>query len=194
MQQDFASAMVQPGAVRCIGIPLKPFSLGHLLLLRQMGSVFVTGGQHTYQDFISSAFICVHDWEQNQRLLRSLLRRWLFCKVWAALAGPFNIPIQAQVLAAHINDAREIPEQKTGKPGATRYLHSEWDTRIYKFLRSIGCGQIESLDMPLAVANALFIAHLEEEEKASFKVVRDDPISRRLSDVLAQAERGGFSE
>jgi|GEM_PF-4011282 len=184
MQQTFASAVVQPNPVRCIGVPLKPFSLGHLLLLRQMESAFVIGGRCSYPDFIATAFICVHSWEENLRLLRQPFRRWLFCKVWSLLAGQFNVPIQVQVLAHHINAARETPEQKSGKPGCTRYLHSEWETRIYKFLRSIGCEHVEALDMPLAVANALFISQLEEDEKAEFKVLRDDPVTRALAAVL----------
>jgi hypothetical protein len=180
MQQDFASAMVQPRVVRCIGLPLKPFSLGHLLLLRHLDSAFVTGGQKTYNDFLTAVFVCAHSWEENQKILRSRFRQWLQVKVWSAFAGNFNI-------------ARETPEQKDGKPGATRYLVSEWEARIYKFLRWVGCSHIEALDMPLAVAQAMFIAELEEGERASFKVERDDPISRALSGVLEKAEREGFA-
>jgi hypothetical protein len=193
MQQDFASAMVQPRVVRCIGLPLKPFSLGHLLLLRHLDSAFVTGGQKTYNDFLTAVFVCAHSWEENQKILRSRFRQWLQVKVWSAFAGNFNIPVQADILSNYIAAARETPEQRAGKPGATRYLVSEWEARIYKFLRWVGCSNIEALDMPLAVAQAMFIAELEEGERASFRVERDDPISRALSGVLEKAEREGFA-
>lgn len=196
MLADFANIMVQPPTVRCIGVLLKPFSLGHLLILRQMQSAFVTGGARTFSDFIAAAFVCAHGWRENQKLLRSPFRRWLQCRLWALFAGRFNVPVQVQVLQEYINDAREVPEQKAGKPGATRYLHSEWDTRLYKLMRASGFSHIETMDSPLALVNALFIAQLEEDEKATFKVLRDDPITRALSAVLAEEEkkeREGFA-
>lgn len=192
MEADFASAVVPSTPVRCIGVPLKPFSLGHLLLLKKMESSFVSGGGTTYPDFIAAAFVCVHSWDENLRMIQRPFRRWLFCKVWSFLAGRFNVPIQAQVLAHHINSAREMPESKPGKPGATRYLFSEWETRIYKLLRSIGLSNVEAMDAPLAMANAILVAQLEEDEKAEFKVLRDDPIVRSLSAALEKAEREGY--
>ena len=54
-----------PEPVRCLGLPLKPFCLGHKILLHRFGSVFVTGeGVPSYDDLALSVFICHHTYEE----------------------------------------------------------------------------------------------------------------------------------
>ena len=192
MELSFASAMVQPPTVRCIGIELLPFSLGHLLILEHCGSGFVNEQDVTFCDLIEAAFVCAHTWEQNLSLARKPFRRWLRLKAWGIFAGKFNIAIAERAMRLHIETARSIPSQKRPQSGACRYLASEWTTRLYKFLRANGIAHSEALNMPLCIAQKMLVAELEETEKAEFHAVRDDPITRAMARALDEAEASGL--
>lgn len=171
---------------------LLPFSLGHSLVLTHLESGFITGEPPTYPDLIVTAFVCSSNWRQNQAMLRSPRRSWLTLKLWGWLARRMVIHSQVSALFQYINEARTMPEQKQAPQGTTmRWLASEWDARLYKFLRQSGFGHVESLDMPLVQAHALFVAELEETEKAEFKATRDDAVVRALSSVLDEADASG---
>jgi hypothetical protein len=67
-----------------LGIHLKPFCLGHLMLLHRMESVFVAEepAAPTMEDLVAAVFVCAMTWEENLRVLRSgKMERWRF--------GPF---------------------------------------------------------------------------------------------------------
>ncbi len=195
MNADFASVMVQPPRVRCIGVELLPFSLGHLLLLRATGSRYVRGECPLFDDLIAGAFICAHSWEENQRLLHAPLRRWLRLKVWGLFAGKFDVLSQLLTLHWHIANATRLPEQaKASSNSGVRYLCSEWETRLFAYLKSIGYSDREALNMPLALAHKLFVAYLEENDLATFKSRRDDEIEDRMTRIVEEMEAADATE
>lgn len=191
MNADFASVMVSPPRVRCIGVGLQPFTFGHWLLLRATGSRFSTGEFPLYEDLIAGAFICAHTWEENQALLRSPLRRWLRLKVWGWLAGRFDVVKELVTLAAHVRDGAELPEQAKARGGGVRYLISEWDTRLFAHLLSLGYSESAALNMPLMKANKLFVAYLEESGLGEFKskraLDREDEMTRLVEEMEREA-------
>lgn len=191
MDAPFASLLVEPPTVRCIGVQMLPLSLGHQVILQAEQSPFVVGGRlPMYDDLIVAAFVCAHTWKENQTLRRSPFRRWIRAKVWGKLSGNFDVAENILALASYIRDADEIPEQKASAQGSVKYLFSDWTTRLYKFLRSIGMAHIEAMDTPMIVANRLFIAHLEENTSADFKTSRNDPVIDAMSRMLEKLESG----
>lgn len=197
MEADFASTMVSPPRVRCIGVDLLPFSLGHWLMLRATQSRYARGEFPLYEDLIAGAFICAHTWEENQKLLRSPLRRWLKLKLWGALAGKFDVVSAMLALSWHVKQGTQLPEQAKSKGISVRYLISEWDTRLFSHLLSLGYSESEALNMPLMKANALFVAYLEESGLGEFKSRRefrnDDEMVRLVEEMEAEAKNNhGF--
>ena len=146
---------------------MRPFSLGHRLMLEQIESSFVCGTFPGYGDLIATAFICAHSWEENQKLMRSPLRRWLTLRVWGALAGKFNIPAAILALHAYVRDGSEFPEVQE-KPGEMRQLAMPHAARLYLFLRRSGFGDVEAMNVPLAVANMLYAADAEQAGRMDF--------------------------
>lgn len=139
-----------------------PFSLGHRILLEQIESSFVCGVFPSFDDLISSAFICAHTWEENQKMLRSPFRRLLTLKVWGWLAGKFNIPTAIMALHKYIQDGNEFPEVRE-KPGEMRMLAMPHLARLYLFLRSNGFSESETMNMPLLLANLLYCTDAEQD-------------------------------
>ncbi len=189
MIADFARQMVDPPRARCIGVDLKPFSLGHLFILKQIGNAFVRNEFPTYNDLIAAAFVCAHTWEENQKILRTRFRKWLLMSVWGLLAGKFNVATQTIVLKMHVDGALEFPEQKKPTRGSsTRYLFSDDDTRLYSFLRT-RMGHSEAMNFPLRMANLMWAAQLEELGHMDFKSQRDYNIEDRMIALLEEDER-----
>jgi hypothetical protein len=73
---DYLGAAI-PLPVRVIGTRLKPFSLGHLLLLQRLGNSFVTPGvPFTIGDLLTGIIICSRDYSEAVTALDSWRASW----------------------------------------------------------------------------------------------------------------------
>lgn len=189
MSLEFASNMIAPESVRCIGLPMLPYSFGHHLRLQSIASPFLFGGLPSYEDLIAAAFICAHTEEENVRLMRSRCRAWLYLKVWGLLAGKFDIIESMAAMSQHVRTATEIPATKTQRGAKVKTLFSSWETRLYSFLRSIGYGHTEAMNVPMQVAHLLFCANLEERGAVEFKTDADFIIEDALTRACEAAEQ-----
>lgn len=73
---DFLGAAI-PLPVRVIGTRLKPFSLGHLLLLQRLGNAFVTAGvPFTVGDLLTGIIVCSRDYSDAIKALDSAAASW----------------------------------------------------------------------------------------------------------------------
>jgi hypothetical protein len=183
MDEAFASLMVQPPTVHCVGVEMRPFSLGHYLLLSHERSPFVSDGAlPLFGDLIYAAFVCRHGWRDNLALRRSRFGRLVILRTWGLLMRRFNIAEEIARMALYVRGAMEMPPVKETDNG--RYLFSDWSTRVFAHLLSLGYTEAQAMDTPLAVANRLFIAHIEQAGLAEFKVKRDDKYTRAMSRIL----------
>lgn len=58
----YLAAVPEPWTI--LGLKLRPFSLGHIILLHRIESAFVTAGIPTYDDLALSVFICSRTYEE----------------------------------------------------------------------------------------------------------------------------------
>ena len=184
MEANFARALISPPQPRIIGVRMRPFALGHKLLLTQIDSAFVTRDRvPMFDDLIASAFICAHTWEENQKLIRSTFKRWLTLKVWGLLAGKFDIP-QAQVdMMAYVLSGDDFPEtEPPDNDQSVRELAAPPSARVYVFLRGLGLTDSEAMNMPCTAANWMMAAKLEEDGKITL-------LSRRRRAFLEMARQ-----
>lgn len=189
MIADFASSMVEPLRVRCLGVQLRPLSLGHVLILRHLGNSFVTDCPQV-ADLPVAAFVCAHGWRENVRKLRKPGTVAKLFRLWGFLTRRVDKAAEAAALHAHIAEAMELPEMKRERGGGVRYLVSEWETRLFMHLREMGYSDDEALDLPLARAHLFMVAKLEEEGAVNFKSRRDMHLERMRLDIVEQMEQG----
>ena len=183
VERDFATALIAPATPRIIGVPMRPFALGHRLLLEQIQSSFVCGTFPGYGDLISTAFICAHTWRENQKLMRSPLRRWFTLRIWGIFAGKFNIPVAILALHRYVKDGSDYPEVQE-KPGDMKQLAMPHLARLYLFLRTHGFGEHEAMDMPLVAANILYCAEAEQAGRL-------DMVTDTFKDMVRASQGGG---
>lgn len=189
MIADFATVMVEPQRVRCLGVQLRPLSLGHVLVLRVLGNSFVTDAP-TAMDLPVAAFVLAHGWRENLRKLRRPGRVGRLMRWWGFLTRRMNKGEEARALHAYIAEQMALPELKRERGVGVRYLVSEWETRVFMHLRTLGYSDEQALDMPLARAHLLMVAKLEQDGACNFKSRYELALDRAKLDLLERMERG----
>ncbi len=89
-----------PEPTTVLRLRLKPFSLGHLILLHRVESVFVFGGTPSYEDLALCVFICSRTYEEavegfEDPGLPREMERWadkLTGRRWWRSGKPINLP------------------------------------------------------------------------------------------------------
>jgi len=96
-----------------MGQLLRPFSLGHLMILKRMGNVFVESGKRiTLADFdhlVSGVLVCSHTYDAANELLQNP-KLPKIVKQWGKRLGKFNIPAKMREFAAYIKGGCTRPE------------------------------------------------------------------------------------
>jgi len=189
MIADFASVMVDPPRVRVLGVELLPFTLGHSLVLRFLGSSFL-GDEPLVGDLAVTAFVCAHTWDENQKRLRSPRYSATMLRLWGVMTRQQDKKAATTVLHRYVQEQMEIPETKRQRGGGVKYLLSEWETRVFAHLRTLGYSDSEALDMPLARAQVLFVWQLESSDAMQFKARHELARDGYVRDLLERMERG----
>jgi len=143
---------------------MRPFALGHRLMLEQIENGFTSGIFPAFADLVSGAFICAHTWEENLKLNASTWRRWLRLKVWGVFAGKFDVPTAMLAFHGYVRDGDVFPETRD-TPGEMRQLSAPRLARLYLFLRAHGFSESEAMNLPMNAANILYAAKAEQEGK-----------------------------
>lgn len=113
-----------PDPCRLLGLKLRPLSLGHLLLLRRVGSAFVTGGRPGYDDLALSVFICSQTYEEgcaalDDPELPAFMARWQrrLCNQFGLLyviglrkEQPIDLPAKALEFTEYMKAGSEHPD------------------------------------------------------------------------------------
>ncbi len=140
----------RPEPPRILGLQLRPYSLGHHIILRAYDSSFVTGGHLRFQDLVMGVFICSQSWTQWESWKCS----WklpVFLKIWGWISGKFNIKSAGECFLEYLTDGRRCPEVNT--PAKANVLVAPWESRMKLFLvRELRLTVTEALDYPLALA------------------------------------------
>jgi hypothetical protein len=126
----FSAAVPEPHTI--LGLRLRPFSLGHRILLKRIGNAFLSPEGRaseapvkiTYDDLASAVFICAHTWKENLEALHDLdgtqkfMRAWqrklsgqTGWKYWLGLRAPalIDLPGKAKAFSAYLADGESHP-------------------------------------------------------------------------------------
>lgn len=165
-----------PDRYRCLGRRLRPLSIGHLLLLRRLGSPLVLGGTPDAADIALAVFICSRPW---RRALAAMRRPWLGIRLiplgvraswWSAKA----VRGLTAYLRAGMAGPRWWPVHRPGcEPSEMRSPY--WLTILVALEAEMGATSDQALDMPVALA-LWRVAALREREGA-IQIVSDEEMA-----------------
>lgn len=143
-----------PKPPRCLGLRLKPYSLGHDLLLSALGNGFLEGSPN-FNDLFIGVFICAQDWREWERWEDS---RWLSLtlRIWRLFIRAKEIPSAFATFDAYLRSGRDCPDinipiSKSSQAGT---FGTPWQQRLKIFLVSkLGLTEEEAMSRPLALSN-----------------------------------------
>jgi hypothetical protein len=112
--ESYWSAVV-PEPVRILGLELKPFSAGHILLLHRTGNVFAVGGELSEEHLASAVFLCAQDFRAGLASLSDPeTPKWI--AKWRKKVGAFDLSASVQLFQDYIKNGSEFPLQYSAKP------------------------------------------------------------------------------
>ncbi len=114
--QFFRAAIPEPFTV--LGLKLRPFSAGHIILLHRIESAFVIGGPQLLPDLISSVFLCSLNfrdgWDSlDNRAVDKFMRKW------QRKIGHFDFLDKCKLFARYIAEGSEEPGWQSPEGGGT---------------------------------------------------------------------------
>lgn len=175
MAPDY-SAAVFPDRYRVAGVWLKPFSLGHALLLQRIESPFsfdVKKGPPGRADVVAAAFICHQSWRDSARLLdtrRAKSFLWLksFLSKDRMMRDTVTMHEYIEASVPHVDFWRK-GETKTSGIGMVHAL-------ISAQRRHYGMDLEGALDVPVAVAQLDRVAFADDSGWIEIFNERDDAL------------------
>ena len=185
----FFTPYLQPVKTTCLGLELKPFSLGHNILLHGVESAFVMGGLPDFSDIAISVFICSRSYTDAVKAFHSKEVHKFMAK-WQKQIGNFNLPEKCALFAEYLKQGNEVPtyswpEDQEGKsrPSTSPIVLAVKSTLQHK----LNFREAELMDRPwnLCLLDWLILKELEgaiafvdEDALAEAKKVADEAYVR----------------
>lgn len=200
---DFYLASV-PEPVTLLGLRLRPFSLGHKLLLHRVESVFVCGGEITHVDLALSVFICALRYNEaceafNDRRLPRFMARWhakltgdTRIRRWLGIKPkPVDLKEKAEAFENYMAAGSKMPyfSYEDSRSGAAQ-LESVHAVKL-SLLSKTTLTELELMDRPWGLCLFDFVGLQAMENKVTLRERSDIhdalDVANRIAAKLAQA-------
>lgn len=152
---------ILPDVTHVLGRRLRPFSLGHQLILRRLSSPFLEGGKRIrYDHVLEAAYVCSLTYEDGYAWLNNPdtgkpLRRWSHRLTWFGFKS-VNYNRAIETLAGHIRAAHTAPSIVPKAESETVCRSPEASILISHAL-SIGLSLSDAFNLPLGLIVWLYI-------------------------------------
>lgn len=203
MSAAWFTAAVPDAPVTVLKLRLRPYCLGHEILLTRLGSPFVNAERETRNAesesdlraaLLLAALVCSQTFEDACKSLHSpflglFLRFWRMRLRVATKATEGTKGSWSAELIRFVNYVRAgtwMPEVNPPKAGTGRALKSPWPFRLAAILmRELGLSESDALNMPMARASAYYAAIGDLEGTVDLF----GPEDQALLDKVAELER-----
>jgi len=144
----FAAAIPEPFTV--LGLRLKPFSAGHLVLLHRIESAFVVGGIPALSDLVASVFICSLNFRDGIESLGSDEVDALMGK-WQRDVGEFDFVEKCRLFARYIEEGSAEPAWFAPQGGGSIAVPKVQVVKV-RLLSEFHMSEDEFLDRPWSLS------------------------------------------
>lgn len=198
-QEDVYCRALLPEPVVCLKLPLRPFCIGHSILLRRIRSPFAIPARlPEYADLMQAVLFCAGTWEEGERINDDPLAR-IKIWIWNRRLGGVDFDLDTLLFYNYIAQGSLAPQiNRNSSEG--RAPGAPWEWRLKNFLVTrMGKTESEAMNFPLGRAQWEYACHYEHEEACEIKNDHDisfDEYCRERDRVDAEkavAEKGGDS-
>lgn len=190
MHEPLFCKTIQPNPVRVLNLWLRPFSIGHSIILLNRGNPLGSYSQNSFAELnenaqraslIGAALVCYKSWRGNARPERNILLWGWICRKKLGT----GLPVELSKFFAYRNAAmQDFPTVKMPRPhGATyHYFGSPELARLLLFVQPFckDFGFETPYDFPLGLARQLYSTQLESEGNIWIKNFQDEENEERL--------------
>ncbi len=141
-----------PQPPRCLGLQLRPYSLGHDIILHALDNAF-TQGRRDINDLLIGVFICSQSYRDWERASKSI---WLpvFLKVWGWFIRKRDFRVESEIFEQYLLAGNDCPDVNQNVSAEQRELAMPWQERLKVMLMvKLHLTEQEALDRPLALSN-----------------------------------------
>jgi hypothetical protein len=192
MESNFLTALI-PDPAWCLGVRLRPFSLGHLVLLRRVNSPFVSReGQVVLGDLILAVILCADDFADGAEWLarmdhQSDADRETLAD-WGKKAATLDLDEEATAFIAYIRAADKMPEVfHSSTSGQVQEIGAPFWQIVYLTLhKQTNLRDVEIWNQPLGKTYCDYIALREQEQVLRIKSEQDEEIERLAREYYAK--------
>lgn len=179
----FTAAVPEP--CRVLGLLLKPFSLGHYLILSRFNSAFVDEGPRdaTRDEVVFAVLVCHFTYGQ----FFDFIAQKDFAaqvKAWGKQQGVFSIKEKAAILQKYISEASEMPGFVFEEEGSKSGAHWAQTVKV-AVVGHCGYTHDEAMNAPLRQVLADFLKHAESN--GAVTILSDEEMEQIKS--LDEAEK-----
>lgn len=159
-----------PRQFSVLKLPLRPLSIGHLILLEQTGNPFLSADcpAHIFilPQLMEAALICSQTFEESQAMDADLLLG-LKIKIWAWRIRKYETVKEAQLFKEYIKEGMREPIMR---PGNGRTPGAPWYLQLKRFLRThYELTESQALNYPYSKAVWEFCDIYESEGQAEIR-------------------------
>jgi hypothetical protein len=152
-----------PDPYRILGLRLKPFSLGHYLLLQRFGCAFVqeAEGSATRDDLIMGVLVCSMSHDEFLEFIeqKDFVKQTV---AWGKKVGVVDLTEKAKLFQAYLRQGLTEPDYIALHP--QNDASNDWVQNLkITLVTRLGHSEHEALDMPLSKALADYYKLAENE-------------------------------
>ncbi len=166
-----------PNPPRILGLQLKPYSLGHDLILTALENKFLEADR-SIDDLFIGVFVCSQSWSEWGRWSNS---RWLpvSLRIWRWFIRTKDIRDAFNLFENYLELGRDCPDinMPVAAVGKASSFGSPWQERLKIFLVcKLGLTENEAMNRPLALSNFDWACHGEMDKTLELFSEKDEAL------------------
>jgi len=196
MESNFLTALI-PDPAWCLGVRLRPFSLGHLILLRRIESPFVSreAKQVELGDLILAVILCADTFAAGVEFLGDMTTpseaTQKTLEEWGAKAAKLDLNEEVTEFMAYIRAADTMPAYFTQAGAESQAIGSPFWQIVYLNLHKLtNLIDVEIWNQPLGKTYCDYIAIREQEQVLRVKSDEDAEVDRIAREFYAKRASG----
>jgi hypothetical protein len=182
-----------PERYQILGLTLKPFCIGHFLILENCGSPFVTPIDRpvTENDLILAVAVCSRSYEEAREITSPQLA-FKILKPWMRTIYPrlfffrkkINWFFRFRLFDEYISAAIQSPLFWTEEGSDRESLGAHFTEHLLVSLMGLGFTYSEAMNLPLKQARRLFLTKCEIDLRRKVLKNQDDDDAKKKADQL----------
>lgn len=184
-QPGYAQATI-PEPYRILGLRLRPFSLGHWLLMQRFNCAFIGTEATDKSDLLTGVLICSMRYQEFLQFIEQKDFHKQIIK-WGKRVGMLDLDDRGKLFQTYLKDSLSEPAYVELRPGGDGV--GDWAQNLkITLMTRLGYTELEALDMPLSKALADYYKLAESDGFLRLLTAEDLEMQKQNDEALNKME------